>query len=221
LTGLCVAFLRKITKWEPTTIDVIAPKRRQVKGVRVRECRSLDARDVTVVNGIPVTTVARMLVDVSDDHPADVLANLIHEAAFLRLFSLPATRDAMERAKGRHNLDVLQAALHMHESGSAGTRSKLERRFRRLVRGAGLPAPITNTIVNGFEVDAYWPGLCVEIDSPLHERTRTQVDDRIRDAALRAAGYTVLRFRDTDIDRRPAWVLAQLAAQQLPGRIAR
>ncbi len=126
----------------------------------------------------------------------------------------------MARANGRHNLGVLEEALRMHAAGSAGTRSRLERRFRRLVRGAGLPEPVINTIVNGFEVDVYWPGLCVEIDGPNHTRPRTRVDDRIRDAALRAAGYRVLRFTEDDVDLRPEKVLAQLAAEQLAGSVA-
>jgi very-short-patch-repair endonuclease len=127
----------------------------------------------------------------------------------------------MQRANGRRNLGRLEEALELHRSGSAGTRSRLEKRFRRLVQGAGLPAPRSNTIVNGFEVDFYWPGLCVEIDGPPHTRPRTRVDDRIRDAALRAAGYAVLRFGEDDLNDRPANVLAELAAQQLATGVAR
>ena len=72
LAGMSVAFVWELTRHEPREIEVLAPKRRQVPGVRVRECRNLDPRDVTVWNGIPVTTVARMLVDLTDDQPADV-----------------------------------------------------------------------------------------------------------------------------------------------------
>jgi very-short-patch-repair endonuclease len=88
------------------------------------------------------------------------------------------------------------------------------------VVGAGFPAPRQNVTINGFEVDAYWPGLCVEIDGAGHRRARTKTDDRIRDAALRAAGYTVLRFTEDDVDFRPEKVLAELAAQQLAARVA-
>jgi hypothetical protein len=126
----------------------------------------------------------------------------------------------MGRANGRRNLKVLEDALRMHLRGSAGSKSRLEKRFRRLVVGAGLPAPAVNVVINGFEVDAYWPGLCVEVDGFGHRRARSKVEDRIKDAALRAAGYTVLRFTEDDVDFRPAWVLAQLAAQQLPRRVA-
>jgi very-short-patch-repair endonuclease len=43
-----------------------------------------------------------------------------------------------------------------------------------------------------------------------HTRPRTRVDDRIRDAALRAAGYVVLRFPGVDLNERPAMLLAAL-----------
>jgi very-short-patch-repair endonuclease len=83
-----------------------------------------------------------------------------------------------------------------------------------------MPEPRINTFVNGFEVDAYWPGLCVEIDGPLHRRPRSKAEDGVKDAALRAAGFVVVRFTEDDVDFRPAFVLAQLAAQQLPARVA-
>ena len=90
-----------------------------------------------------------------------------------------------------------------------------EKRFLRLIRGAGLPEPRQNVDVHGFEVDFAWPGLCVEIDGEGHERPRTKADDRIRDAALKARGITVLRITEDDLAK-PHEVLAKLAAQQLP-----
>ena len=218
---MCAAMLLGITRRRAAEIEVVAPiGRRPRDGFRLRTCRNLSPLDIVVVDRIPVTTVARTLVDLTDELDADDLALMIHEAAFRGKFNLPATRAAMERANGRHTLGVLEEALRLHLSGSAGSRSRLEKRFRRLVRGAGYPDPRRNVIVNGFEVDISWPGLVVEIDGIGHERPRSEVDDRIRDAALRAAGYTVLRVREEDLNLRPARVLEQLAAQQLPRRVA-
>jgi very-short-patch-repair endonuclease len=222
LAGMAVAAHLRIAKWVPGEIDVLVPKpRKSQPGFRARTCRNLDPRDIVIVDRIPVTTVARMLVDLSDCKDAEELAFLMHEAAYLGKFSPEATRASMARANGRRNLGRLEEALELHRSGSAGTRSRLEKRFRRLVKGAGLPAPRSNIVVNGFEVDLYWPGLCVEIDGPPHARPRSKVDDRIRDAALRAAGYTVLRFSEDDLNDRPALVLAELATQQLAAGVAR
>ena len=200
---------------------MLVPKQRRPQaGFRLRTCRHLDRRDVTAVNGIPVTTVARTAVDLTEVMDADEVAFAIHEAVYRKRFDLDATLAAMGRANGRRRIKVLEAALRIHLSGGSGSRSRLEQRFRRLVVGAGMPDPRMNVIINGFEVDAYWTGLCVEIDGLGHRRARTKVDDRIRDAALRAAGYIVLRFTEDDVDFRPETVLAQLAAQQLPARVA-
>lgn len=211
LAGMCSAAMLRITKLEPNEVEVIVPgNRRPQAGFRLHTCRNLSPLDIVIVDRIPVTTVARTLVDLTDTKETEDLAFLIHEAAYLGKFSFEATRAAMQRANGRRNLDRLEEALQLHRSGSAGARSRLEQRFRRLVRGAALPAPRSNVEVNGFEVDCYWPGLCVEIDGPPHARPRTQVDDRIRDAALRAAGYGVLRFSEDDLNHRPALLLAAL-----------
>ena len=47
----------------------------------------------------------------------------------------------------------------------APTRSELERRFRRLMRRAGLPQPRTNTLVAGREADFTWPELGVVVET--------------------------------------------------------
>ena len=222
LAGMCSASLLKITKLEPREIEVIVPgHRRPQAGFRLRTCRNLSPRDIVIVDRIPVTTVARTFVDLTDSKETDDLASMIHEAAYLGIFSPDATRAAMGRANGRRNLDRLEEALRLHRSGGAGTRSRLEKRFRRLVQGAGMPSSRSNIVVNGFEVDFYWPGLCVEIDGPPHSRPRSKVDDRIRDAALRAAGYVVLRFSEADLNERAAMVLTELAAQGLAASVPR
>ncbi len=220
LTGFAGGRLLAVMTQRVQVIDVLVPKPRTSQpGFRAHTCRNLDPRDVVVVDGIPVATVARLLVDLADELDADDLALVIHEAAHLGKFSREATLAAMGRANGRRRVKVLEEALELHASGSAGSRSRLEKRFRRMVVGAGLPAPRQNVKINGFEVDAFWPGLCVEVDGVGHRRKRSQVDDRIRDAALRAAGFVVLRFREEDLNERPGWVLAQLAAQELPARV--
>ena len=115
------------------------------------------------------------------------MANIIHEAAFRKLYD--------ERAIRRTN-PVLRTAIALHRTGSAGTRSGLEDRFLKLIRGAGLPEPIINTRHLGFELDFRWPGLNVEVDGDHHDRPRNRRDDRVQDAMMRANGFTVIRFRE-------------------------
>ena len=92
--------------------------------------RRLDPADVTVHKGIPVTTVARTLVDLTDVLDAHELANVIHEAAYRKLFDVQETSAAMERANGRRRLKRLEAAIAIHLTGSTGPKSRAERIFR-------------------------------------------------------------------------------------------
>ena len=104
---------------------------------------------MTVFRGIPVTTVARMLVDLSDVLTKFQLANVIYEAAYRKRFDLAATRRAMRRANGRRNLHVLEQAIELYLSGSAGTRSALEDAFLSLLQSAGIAEPLVNTHLDG------------------------------------------------------------------------
>ena len=73
---------------------------------------------------IPVTSVPRLCVDLTESLLAIELTNVIHEADFRGWFNLRAVEDAMRRANGRHNLNVLKQAIAYHLDGSAGARSR-------------------------------------------------------------------------------------------------
>jgi very-short-patch-repair endonuclease len=202
----------------PAGVDVVTSgQRRDRRGVRFHRCRHLAPHDLTTRKGIPVTTVPRTLVDLSDVLTAHQLANVIHEAAFRKRFDAKATRAAMAGANGRRNLDVLHAALAAHEAGRAGTRSELEDAFLALVREAGLPEPLVNTGVQAggrvIEVDFRWPErkLCVEVDGPGHRRPRTRREDETRDHLLLDAGHQILRFTEEDIRGSGGRVIARLS----------
>ena len=145
LASLSAAVHMRLWRRRVTAIHVLAPRERKLAGVQVRTFRRLDQREVTVRDGIPVTTVPRTLVDLSDVLTAHQLANVIHEAAFRHLFDESAVRAAIDRANGRHNLHVLTKALELNAAGSAGTRSELEDRFLALTSRSGLPEPLVNT----------------------------------------------------------------------------
>jgi Protein of unknown function (DUF559) len=187
----------------PRVIDVVTTRRRAPQpGVRFRWCRNLDPRDMTTYRGIPITTIPRTLVDLTETLTAHQLANVIHEAAFRRRFNAAAIRAAMERANGRRNLHVLEEALAAHEQGSAGTRSDLEDKALATLEGPGLSSPLVNVPVpvggRQIEVDFHWPDrkLCVEVDGPGHNRPRTRREDKARDQLLLDAGFRVVRLTE-------------------------
>ncbi len=193
LAQLAAAEHWEVRKYRAPLIDVVVPQRRRVTTATRIHRTTLHPRDVTVHKGIPVTTIARTLVDLTDVLNAYDLANVIHEAEFRHRFSERATRDAMARANGRHNLKRLERALELREAGSAGIKSRDEAAFLSMLMD--LPEPLVNTKLHGIEVDFHWPAykLVVEVDGPGHGRPRTQRDDARKEAVLREAGYEVVR----------------------------
>jgi very-short-patch-repair endonuclease len=215
LSHLCSTALWDLRELRTDFVDVVAPTRRRIKGpIRVHVSRTLDPRDITVRKGIPVTTVARTCVDLTDVLTPHQLANVMHEAAYRKCLNLVQLGEAMARAKGRQNLHVLEKALALNAGGSAGTKSPHEDAFLALLQFAGIAEPRVNTQLLGEEVDCHWPDrkLAVEIDGSGHGRARSKRDDARRDEALREAGWKVMRFSGHEIERRPHEVLARLRA---------
>jgi hypothetical protein len=215
LSHRSAAALWEIRRDRRVITDVLAPRGRRPKGpVLVHGYRRLDPRDATVRNGIPVTTVARTLVDLADVLTPHQLAKVIDEAAHWNRFDLKETVAAMQRANGRRNLAVLDRALGLYIGGSAGTKSRNEDAFLALLQLAGFPEPLVNVKLAGEEADCHWPDrrLVVEVDGPGHRRPTARRNDRRKAAVWEAAGYTVIRFTDVEIKERPSEVIARLAS---------
>jgi uncharacterized protein DUF559 len=122
----------------------------------------------------------------------------------------------MGRVNGRHNLDVLDEAIALYRQGSAGIKSGPELAAFSMLRFPDLPDPLANTRVLGIEVDLLWPDLklVVEIDGGGHGRPTTQREDTLKERVLRAAGYDVLRFTDTEVEQHPERVIETLSARR-------
>lgn len=185
--------------------EIIVPRQRRPQGnICLLVSRTLVPSDIVRHRGIPVTHTARMFVDLTETYTPHQLANVIYEAAYRKRFSEPATRAAIVRANGRRKLAVLEKALTLNATGSAGTRSDLEDAFLAIVAGAGLPEPIVNTPILDVEPDFRWPDrrLVVEVDGPGHARERAKRNDARCERILRTAGYDVLRFSHIDVEHR-------------------
>jgi hypothetical protein len=186
--------------------------------------------DVAVRDGIPVTSVARTLLDLSEVVDLRRLERAFEEAERLRLLDLRAIELTCERNPGRRGLRALRVLLGVLRP-APHTRSELERRFLRFCRDTGLPPPAANVIVAGLEVDALWSErkLVVELDGYAVHHTRGAFErDRTRDATLQLAGYRVLRVTARRLAEEPRVLaetlrrlLAQPPAAHAAGRGAR
>jgi very-short-patch-repair endonuclease len=179
-----------------TVVDVTVPNRggrRPRKGLRVHRSGRLTLEEVTVHEGIPVTTVARTLLDLADVLPAQALKRAIDEAEYLRLLDMTSLIAAVNGNPGRRGATVLKLA----QEEPARTRTELERRFLELVDRRGLPKPRVNSRVEGYEADFVWPEdkVIVETDGRDAHTTRSAFErDRLRDRRLLRAGYRTIRL---------------------------
>ena len=217
LSHRTAAALHGIRSTSPVSVDVTARgERTRQPGIHVHLTRTLDSADSTTVDGIPVTTVARTLVDLAHTVARDHLAKALREADRLRLLDVSAIEAARTRTRGRTGpgpAALKHALAELADLATTLTRSPLEDAFLDLLRRAGLPAPRTNAIVAGLEVDAYWPNqsLVAELDGWGSHHTRHAFErDRERDAHLLAAGHRVVRFTHHQLTRRPAHVVEAL-----------
>lgn len=202
LSHVAAAELHRISRWPVDTIEVVRPggSGRTLAGAVAHRSRALRARDVTAVRRIPVTSVARTLLDLGDRLTPHQLAWAIGEAQFRGRFSRLRV-DAMVRPPhGRRAAATLAAALALVDAGSRGTRSAPEDHFLAAAIAAGLPEPVVNTPLRidddvPPEFDFVWPAqrLIVEVDGPSHQRRANRDADRRRDERVLRAGFRILR----------------------------
>jgi very-short-patch-repair endonuclease len=188
-------------------IDVTVPgrSRHRRKGIDVHLVRHLDPRDVTTRDGIPVTTVARTLLDLAEVVPPHHVPRAIAEADYKRLFDLKAVEELLSRSNGRRGQKPLTAAL-ADVVVKHRTRSELERDFLQFCQHRHIPLPKVNVWIGDREVDMAWPErkLIVELDGYASHRTRRAFEgDRRRDAAHLLLDLRTLRVTDRWLSREP------------------
>ena len=184
---------------------------RRPKGIRVHRVRHLDRRDVTRQQGIPVTTLARTLLDQAGEMPPKSLTRAVNDGRLKGLLHLPALEEIIARHshhRGRPNLTAL-----LHTATDRPTRSVIEDGFPAFCERHGLPIPQINATVCGYEVDALFADakLIVELDGWAFHSSRTAFEsDRRRDAVTLAAGFATLRITAERYERDPVGEAAQL-----------
>ena len=195
-------------------IDVLTPRRGRKghDGIDLHRVRTLDPRDVTVIDHIRVTTVARTLVDLAGILDEPGLEKAIQQSEMRNLLDLHATLDAIERANGRRGTSVLRDLL---DDSRPPSMNEIEQRFFDLCRTAGLPLPQTQVPVGPYVVDFLWPEhrVVVETDGAKVHRTRRAFEtDKVKAADLAVYGLTLIPVTWRRLTRRPHEIEATLRA---------
>jgi len=204
--------------------EVSTPRPRRVRqpGVRVHRTVRFLEMEHTVYDRVPVTSLARTLVDLSGSMSVEQLGiatDFARRERHLRLVDLQRCVAGLYPAPGRRPTRihaVLRARLEHHDERESG----LEMRVLRAIVGAGLPEPVQQHWVDvggrWRRIDLDYPELKlgIEVDGFGPHSSRSSFDaDRVRENELEIINWDRLHFTSSFTDEQIAdTVAAKLAA---------
>ncbi len=162
--------------------------------------------DITTRDGLRVSSVPRLLIELAPRESARELDRLITVAARKRILNVDKMHAVVTRHGRRPGMAKLRNALRAYLP-RPDRKSGLERAFDELLaEHPEIPPPQRNVYIDGWEIDCYWPAqsLAVELDGrPYHVAVRDIERDRLKDAKLLKVGIRVLRITDSrfELDR--------------------
>jgi very-short-patch-repair endonuclease len=174
--------------------EVTAPSTRRRKGIKVHRCRTLARRDITRQLGIRVTTPARTVLDNAPRLTGKRLSRFVNGALRTPYLHAADLADVLNRNPNHPAARRLRRFVE-----DPNTNSPLEDDFLEFARRYGLPTPVTNTHLLGYEIDVLYPRerVIVEVDSHEFHSDRDSFErDRKRDVVTLAAGYVTVRITD-------------------------
>lgn len=192
---------------------------------RLRTTSTLEPEDVTEVDGIPVTTVARTLLSMASIAGLRItgkeisewqVEDLFDEALAKGLTTLDEMRAVLERLRrsGRGGVALIERLIEERAAGAI-TESHLERRAIPVLEQASDERPVCQARVapeGNFvaRVDFLYPriDLVVEVSGYRWHRTQEQMErDVARRRRLTLLGFTVIEFTYREVVRSPHVVI--------------
>jgi very-short-patch-repair endonuclease len=200
-------------------IDVTVPggKRRSRGPLRIHTTAT--EPDVKTRNGLRVSSVPQMLIELAPDESERALNHLITQAVRRQVLDLEKMRLALARHGRRPGVAKLERALAGYLP-TEDRRSDLERDFDAFLREhPEIPVPRRNIMIDGWEIDCYWPEqrLAVELDGrPYHVAIRDIEKDKFKDAKLLLRAIRTLRITDTRFNHDRSGVYEDLLSLTKP-----
>jgi very-short-patch-repair endonuclease len=214
LSHRSAASLWEIGREKDGRIDISVRRRCELQrqGIRFHGRPSLRAENILRRDDIPTTSPSQTLLDLATELDPIPLERAVNDADKRGFVDPEALREQLDRFSGQPGVQPLRRLLDKLFFQLSD--SDLEIYFRRLVKAAKLPMPLSKQLVNGFGVDFFWPdlGLVVETDGLRYHRTPSaQSKDARRDRAHVMAGMTPLRFTHYEVRYEPTGVRRSLA----------
>jgi hypothetical protein len=198
---------------KPIHVTAVVPRHhRPPEGIIRHRARNLVDEDRALVDGVPVTSVARTQLDLAWKIGEDQVSRLLARSEELGLLDLGAIDAVVERNRGHHGAKRLRYALAIYEP-PIWTRSEFERHFVERLVAAGLPRPATGWNEVGHEIDVYWPErrFGIELDAyETHGTRRAFETDHDRDLDFALAEIKTHRISERQFRRDPAKIVADV-----------
>ena len=198
-------------------ITIPRPERRPHRTRLQLHTARLPATDIVVLQGVPVTAIARTLVDLCRHWPRLDAVCAVEDALRRNL----VTKDEMESSSHRlaHTPWIIRARARFW-AADARSQSPLETQARLALHDARLPAPEPQLMVELPTGDRAYldlgyrrQRLAIELDGrDVHSLPHAVFRDRARQNALISLGWTILRFTWSDVTRGQDTFVATVAA---------
>ena len=215
LAGGSALVLWGVWRYWPKRLEIVIAADRRPSGLTVHRATTLLQRDVTIVQGLRVTSPARTMLDNAARLNAKQLAHAINDLRLRDLLSIDQLADVIARNPTHEAVTLLQP--HLEFAQPEPTRSPLEDRFLPLLRKHNLPTPRINVHVAGYRVDAHFHEhrLIVELDGWKRHRTKERfLEDRRQDFAILAVtGIPTVRLPYEDVNDTTIIKLGRLLEQ--------
>lgn len=170
-------------------------------GIRVHSSEQLTGW-TTSSRRLPVTTVARTLVDLSMYLNERQLGRAVDQACNRKLVKLAEIKHCLDRmiTKGRPRITSLRTVLDERNGTDERLETMLERKALAWIREAGLPEPVAQHWLdangNHYRLDLAYPALRIDFepDGPHHHQPSVAAYDRKRDTDIALEGWLVIRL---------------------------
>jgi hypothetical protein len=193
---------------------------RSTQRVRVHRTNRLPSSDVTSVAGLPVTTVARTIIDLAGSLSAESVERVVDDALVRRLTTVPLLSGALGRNahRGCRGGPLVRAALGLWSVGPLESHAETE--VLRWLLAAGVPEPVPQLEVavpggRRLRVDLAWPEarVALEVDGFAHHHGPRKLSaDHERRSVLAALGWRVLTTTVAEVRRGGVNLMAALRA---------
>jgi hypothetical protein len=205
---------------EPVTLEITVPRHRRPRrraGIRVHESLAFDLAEPAEREGIPVTGMARTILDCAPVFQRPV--RLLDDALRQRTVTWPELwRCYLSHNVAGRNVRPFREIL-LQRDGNSPPVGEFASRMGEMVVAAGLPGPVFEhrVIVDGHEyyLDLAWPERMVAVecnDAGSHHTPKAFRRDPMKRNRCERVGWLYLEFTWWDMVDNPGEVLALIGA---------